>query len=104
MMVSNVEFRIPFTGHRRLALLNSRFLYSDLILFFDGGLAWDDNSKVNFYWSYPDDRTRIPVYSTGVSLRTNLFGMIILEPYYARPFQHVIKHPVWGLTFSAQGW
>jgi hypothetical protein len=40
----------------------------------------------------------------GISLRVNVFGYFVLEPYYAIPFQRKdVKGGVFGLTF-APGW
>jgi len=42
--------------------------------------------------------------SVGVSLRVNVFGAFVLEPYYAFPFQRKdVSGGVFGLTF-APGW
>jgi len=42
--------------------------------------------------------------STGISLRINIFGAFVLEPYVAIPFQRTdVQKPVFGLTF-APGW
>jgi len=105
--VANFELRLPFTGPKKLAAIESKFLFSDLNLFFDMGLAYDNNSKVAFRSS---PRTingymeRIPATSAGVSLRVNVFGYFILEPYYAIPFQRKdVKTGIFGLTF-APGW
>ncbi|WP_207423379.1 DPP IV N-terminal domain-containing protein [Desertivirga brevis] len=47
---------------------------------------------------------RIPAMSAGVSLRVNVFGYFVLEPYLAYPFQRKdTKGPVFGLAF-APGW
>jgi hypothetical protein len=71
------------------------------------GLAYDNDSKVAFR-SAP--RTingvmeRIPATSVGVSLRVNVFGYFILEPYYAIPFQRKdVGTGLFGLVF-APGW
>ncbi|HQT59150.1 MAG: tolB protein precursor [Sphingobacteriales bacterium 17-39-43] len=105
--VANFELRLPFTGPEKLAAVESKFLFSDLNLFFDMGLAYDNDSKVAFRSS---PRTingymeRIPAMSAGVSLRVNVFGYFILEPYYAIPFQRKdVKTGIFGLTF-APGW
>lgn len=105
--VANFELRLPFTGPEKLAAIESKFLFSDLNLFFDMGLAYDNDSKVAFRSS---PRTingymeRIPAMSAGVSLRVNVFGYFILEPYYAIPFQRKdVKTGIFGLTF-APGW
>jgi Tol biopolymer transport system component len=105
--VANFEIRLPFTGPEKLAAVESKFLFSDLNVFFDMGLAYDNDSKVAFRSS---PRTingymeRIPAMSAGVSLRVNVFGYFILEPYYAIPFQRKdVKTGIFGLTF-APGW
>ncbi|RZK57929.1 MAG: tolB protein precursor [Pedobacter sp.] len=130
LSVFNFEVRLPFTGPKKLAQIQSRFLFSDLNLFFDAGLSWTENSKVVFK-SQPTYQTiplidqqgnpvtdqagnqlfvpftneRVPAMSVGVSLRINLFGALIVEPYYAFPFQRkdLGGKGVFGLNF-APGW
>lgn len=115
--VANFEVRIPFTGPERLAVLPSRLLFTDLNFFFDAGLAWTKDSQIAFKSkpdkigevTHPDgSRTeiyeRVPAMSAGVSLRVNLFGYLVIEPYYAIPFQrNDVKFGVFGLNF-APGW
>jgi len=129
MAVFNFEMRLPFTGPKKLAVIPSKFLFSDLNLFFDAGLAWRDGSKVVFKGqpTYVTEEVRdangqpvtdtngnvittqttnerVPALSVGISLRVNVFGYFILEPYYAIPFQRKdVKTGVFGLTF-APGW
>jgi hypothetical protein len=108
--VANFEVRIPFTGPKKLAAIESKFLFSDLNVFFDMGLAYDNDSKVAFR-STPQQvggangyLERIPAMSAGVSLRVNVFGYFVLEPYYAIPFQRKdVSLGIFGLTF-APGW
>lgn len=115
--VFNFEVRLPFTGPKRLSAIESKFLFSDLNAFFDIGLAYDQDSKVTFrsaprqYEGY-DVQTnsqrliteRIPAMSAGLSLRVNVFGYFVIEPYAAIPFQRKdVSGPVIGLTF-APGW
>ncbi len=38
--VGNFEIRLPFTGPKKLALIPTNFLLTDLNLFFDAGLGW----------------------------------------------------------------
>lgn len=110
LAVANFEVRLPFTGPKRLAAIESKFLFSDLNVFFDMGLAYDGNSKVAFR-SQPRQvggpngyLERIPAMSAGLSLRVNVFGYFVLEPYYAIPFQRSdVSLGVFGLTF-APGW
>lgn len=129
MAVFNFEIRLPFTGPKKLTQIPSKFLFSDLNLFFDAGLAWNEGSKVVFKGQptyetvdvldpqgnpVTDDQgrpvttqvtnERVPALSVGISLRVNVFGYFVLEPYYAFPFQRKDKSSgVFGLTF-APGW
>jgi hypothetical protein len=128
MAVFNLEIRLPFTGPKKLSAIPSNLLFTDLNLFFDAGLAWNENSKVRFKGqpTYDSDplldmngqpvhdangnpiftRTleRVPALSVGISVRVNVFGAFVLEPYYAIPFQRTdLKLGTFGLTF-APGW
>ncbi|MBL4674749.1 MAG: PD40 domain-containing protein, partial [Mucilaginibacter sp.] len=130
--VANFEVRLPFTGPEKLAAIKSKFLFTDLNLFFDAGLAWNGGNEIKFQRG-PDvigqtqqtdqngnplkdangnpvmqtvynTNQRVPALSAGISLRVNLFGAIILEPYYAIPFNRTdIKTGVFGLNFTP-GW
>ncbi len=117
MTLTSAELRLPFTGPERLTVIGSQFLYTDLVLFFDGGMAWNSGDKLRMNWRIEDEwkeeeqtfednkMYRIPVYSTGISLRVNLFGMLVLEPYYAWPFQRASRNKgVWGMAITSQGW
>ena len=116
--VANFEVRLPFTGPKKLAAIESKFLFTDLNAFFDIGLAYEKGSKVafrsepSFLGTRQNPRTgaiedvyeRIPAMSAGVSLRVNVFGYFVLEPYFAIPFQRKdVSGGVFGLTFSP-GW
>ncbi len=128
MAIANFEIRLPFTGPEKLAVVKSGFLFSDLNFFIDGGLAWTDGDIIKWdktegdkvqakdtngnpvfdevgdpVMVYPQN-LRMPVFSAGVSLRINLFGAMILEPYYAIPFNSTrAKFGTFGLNF-APGW
>lgn len=130
--VANFEVRLPFTGPEKLAQIKSKFLFSDLNLFFDAGLAWNKGNSIKFqkgpdvvgYVPQVDENNqpvldangkqlqaplyngnqRVPALSAGVSLRINLFGALILEPYFAVPFNRTdVKKPVFGFGFTP-GW
>ncbi len=93
------EVRLPFTGPRRLSLIASKYLISDLALFYDAGVAFDKFSHFKegeeMVVSGIDNngnpinvvefRKPALLMSAGVSLRVNLFGYIVVEPYYAVP-------------------
>lgn len=93
ILVSNFEVRIPFTGPERLTLIKSGFLFTTLNLFADVGLAWFDydqwGGEVTTTDAEGTQNTQLakvkPIYSVGTSVRINLFGALILEPYYAIP-------------------
>lgn len=129
-VVGNVELRLPFTGPEKLAAIESNFLLTDLNLFFDFGLAWRSDSQIQssrtindiatreridqrnnegeivntYYVGVYNDKIRTPLMSVGVSLRVNLFGAMILEPYYAIPLvADRTKFGTFGLNFTP-GW
>ncbi len=108
VLMSNFEIRFPFSGIERLALIKSKFFFSDLALFFDIGVAFDE-------FSHFDTGEKIlikdgsglpkPIYvkpklvkSAGVALRVNLFGALVVEPYLAYPIEENSKF-VFGLNF-----
>jgi len=110
LLVSNVEIRLPLTGPKRLAVIKSRFIFTELALFGDGGMAWQSGTNVRLIKETiePDGSDNqdkyVPVFSTGISFRINLFGMMVIEPFYAFPLQRKsASEGVFGLNFSP-GW
>ena len=90
--------------------------------FFDAGVAWTSDQSPAFRYATESNATpascaggatpqgqyipcaeRIPVFSTGVSMRFNLMGYMILEMYVAKPFQRPRKDWVVGFQL-APGW
>jgi len=114
--VANFEVRLPFTGPEKLSTIKSKFFFSELNFFFDAGLAWSQGNQVKFQ-NAPDrigtdangngiynTNQRVPALSTGISLRVNVFGYFVLEPYLAVPFnRNDVNKPVFGLGFTP-GW
>ncbi len=104
LFVMNAEFRIPFSGPESIALIGSETFFTDLNFFIDGGLAMERDSRLASNWNRPGEGERAPVFSYGASLRINLFGYAILEPYYAIPFgRDGISSGSFGLGFFP-GW
>ena len=114
--VANFEVRLPFTGPKKLSAIPSKFLFSELNLFFDAGLAWNKGDKVDLTKKAPSSSSynpttgqttfdvRVPALSAGISARVNVFGYFVLEPYLAFPFNRTdVSKPVFGLAF-APGW
>jgi hypothetical protein len=132
MAVANFEVRLPFTGPEKLSQFKSKILFTELNLFFDAGLAWNKGNQIKFQ-SSPDltgytplldangnpvvdkngngvlspvynQNQRVPALSAGISLRVNVFGFFVLEPYLAIPFNRTdVTKPVFGLGFTP-GW
>ncbi len=102
MLVANAELRLPFTGPEVLAVIESGFFFTELNLFFDAGVAWTSDISPTLD---PDDMSRrFPFFSAGASMRVNMFGYLILEPYYALPIHRDgIMGGVFGLNFLP-GW
>jgi hypothetical protein len=128
--VANFEVRLPFTGPEKLSAIKSKFFFSELNFFCDAGLAWSAGDKIEFKTNpsitgltpvidpttgqqavdgngkaeYNPIYSKVPAFSTGVSLRVNMFGYFILEPYLAWPINRTdIGKPVFGLGFTP-GW
>lgn len=109
ILLGNFEIRFPFSGLKRLSLINSRYFVSDLSAFFDIGTAFDEFSHFtkgepiflvdqngNGYYIYKKPKI---AKSAGISLRVNLFGALIVEPYLAYPFEKNTKI-VFGLNLT----
>src|SRR5690606_8520374 len=98
LFVGNAEFRIPFTGPEELALIPTNFLLSQLAFFYDVGTAWSRDNP----FDAPEGFEPKLLQSVGAALRINLFGALILEPFYAKPLIDGVKG-TFGLNF-VPGW
>lgn len=96
--VGNFEVRLPFTGPRKLSLIPLNIIPTDLNLFFDAGLAYGNLKDFKA-------ENRKPIFSAGVSIRLNLFGVLVLEPYFAMPFNAPAeqRRMTFGMNF-VPGW
>lgn len=101
LLLTNAELRIPLSGPEQLALLKSKALFTELSLFVDGGYAWDTFKKQGEASGLREFDYK-PLFSAGVSLRINVFGALILEPYYAWPLLKETKG-TFGLNITP-GW
>jgi len=99
----NLELRLPFTGPERLSQIESKYFFSDLVLFFDGGFSTYEYDNINLDWN-PDYRKNNLVFSAGMALRINLFGFAVIEPYLAHPFQRNDKSLVFGFFIKGMDW
>ena len=103
---------MPLVGTRHFGLINFPFS-PEMAPFFDAGLMWtSDQRPVLRSPTRPTRRDhvqrplapngicaeRIPVFSAGVTFRSNVLGYLILETYLAKPFQ---RPPRWGAVDAA---
>lgn len=104
-LLGGAEIRFPLTGPERLALIPSGLFFTELTFFFDAGVAWTNNTSITLNADeVRDPLKRYPYFSMGPSLRINVFGALILEPFFAFPFQTGgLSKGVWGLNFLP-GW
>jgi Tol biopolymer transport system component len=100
--VFSMEFRIPFLGVEELGLINFPYLPTEISPFVDVGAAWTSNDGIDFTFAR-NTLDRVPVVSAGVSARFNILGYLILESYWAYPFQRPEKGGHFGFNL-APGW
>ncbi|WP_235298567.1 hypothetical protein [Portibacter marinus] len=102
VFMASGEIRMPFTGPKQLSLIGSKYIFTDLALFYDAGISFDEFSHLtgdgevvevtrigNDGIPTTTVETRRPalLMSAGLSMRVNLFGYLIAEPYFAIPIQ-----------------
>jgi Tol biopolymer transport system component len=104
LALANVEFRIPLLGTADFGLIEFPWLPTEIAPFFDVGVAWGD---VRFAEGGAEVETRalerVPVFSAGVTSRFNVLGYVILEVYWAHPFQRPERGSHIGFQI-APGW
>jgi Tol biopolymer transport system component len=108
LMMANAEIRLPFTGPAKIAAIPSKLLFTELAAFFDAGVAFDEYDQIEFASKRDDVLNLEPdksvvLLTAGLSLRVNIFGAFILEPYYAIPIRENSKGE-FGLNFLLPGW
>lgn len=91
-VVSNFEWRIPFSGPRDYAWIHSQYFFSELALFYDAGMTWNNDSQPTLLFTTDSNTKRIPLMSTGLALRFNILGAIIIEPFFAFPINQGKVH------------
>ena len=102
--MASAEIRLPLLGTEALGLLNFPYLPTELTLFSDAGLAWNEGDNPFDLLTF--ERTsskRVPVVSVGTSARFNLLGYMVFEIFYAYPFQRPEKGAHFGFQL-APGW
>ena len=100
--VANFEIRFPLLGVREFGLINFPYLPTEIAPFFDAGVAWAKGDSPDFRFSR-NSVDRVPIFSTGVSARMNVLGYLVLEAFYAYPFQRPERGGHFGFVLSP-GW
>ena len=97
----SAEVRVPLLGPEATSLIPFPYVPTELTLFADGGLAWTADQGPSLPFD-ADATGRKPVFSTGVAARFNVLGALVLETYWAYPYQRN-SDGEFGLRF-APGW
>jgi hypothetical protein len=100
--VANFEVRIPLLGTSQLGLINFPYVATEIAPFVDAGVAWTADSSATLEFARRTG-ARVPVFSAGLSARMNILGYLVLEAYYAYPFQRPDKGGHFGFQI-APGW
>lgn len=100
--VANFEIRVPLLGTEQLGLINFPYVATEIAPFVDAGVAWTANESPNIEFARHANG-RVPVFSAGLSARMNILGYLVLEAYYAYPFQRPEKGGHFGFQI-APGW
>jgi Tol biopolymer transport system component len=98
--VLNLEARVPLLGVEQYGLIAFPFIPTEVGAFVDAGVAYDTTDDLDLTWSTARGAGRIPVASTGLTARMNILGILILEAYYAYPFQRPDKGWHWGFNIA----
>lgn len=101
--VANAEARVQILGVDQFGLVSFPYVPTELVFFFDAGLAWTEDEEPFLAWRTDNNAGRIPVFSAGVSLRVAPFGVLPLEFFWAKPFQRPDQNVVFGFQI-APGW
>jgi Tol biopolymer transport system component len=97
--VASAELRFPILTPQ-FGFLPSGFPPIEGAIFYDIGMAWDENSSLQWTREPGDHPTQVrtPLRTVGISVRTNLFGFALAHVDYAFPLD---RRGVGGLwTFS----
>ena len=99
--VGNAELRFPILN-AKLGVVPKFFPPIEGAFFYDIGVAWDANSSVR--WSRPagvsPSAIRTPLRSLGASIRTNVFGIVVLRFDYTKPQSRPGTKPFWTISIG----
>ncbi len=98
LLVGNLELRFPLFGALGLGHGMYGIFPVEFAVFGDAGVAWDsrtDRTRASFLGGQ-----RKPIYSTGIGFRINLFGFLLAEIDYVKPYQRPGKGTHWQFSFQ----
>ncbi|MBI1966659.1 MAG: PD40 domain-containing protein [Gemmatimonadetes bacterium] len=102
LAVANVELRFPLARNVIFGFLPIGLPPIEGALFYDVGLAWDENSTVK--WSRRPgenpDLVRAPLRSYGASIRANMLGFLILRFDYTKPLDRPRDRSYWTVSLG----
>ena len=99
LAILNAEVRAPLIGTGTYGLIDFRFLPVTVAAFLEGGVAWTSEE-----WPEPElsasSKERTPVFSGGAAARVNVLGALVVQFYYAYPFQRPQKGAHFGFALG----
>ncbi|PYP05730.1 MAG: hypothetical protein DMD25_09195 [Gemmatimonadetes bacterium] len=100
--VVNAELRFPLTRSLVLGFLPVGLPPIEGAIFYDAGLAWDSNSKLEWSRSSTEDpeTVRAPLRSWGGSIRMNFLGFVVLRFDYTKPLSRPHNNPYWTVSLG----
>jgi len=101
--VGSAELRFPILTQQIFKGLPLGVPPLEGALFYDVGLAWDENSTLRWSQEDGDDTNplvRVPLHTVGASLRTNLLGFVVLRLDYARPVNRPGVGGLWTVSLG----
>ena len=97
---ARAEVRVPLLGPKQISLIPFKYLPTTLGVFTDAGVTWTADDLPELAFEQKSAKTTIPVVSSGVTLRFNVLGQLLLETYYARPFQRPDTNWTFGVRIA----
>lgn len=102
LAIFNAELRFPLLN-ASLGFIPLGFPPIEGAFFYDVGVAWDSQSKVELRNRRPGESPiaiRTPLRSLGFSIRANIFGFVILRFDYTKPQQRPGTDAFWTVSFG----
>lgn len=100
--LANAELRVPLAGPLGLLPFPMWFPPLEGALFFDSAVAWREGTTLTLHRAPDDDKNEVrePLSSWGVSLRGNLWGLMVLRGDYAKPLSRNGHGAYWTLSIG----